>query len=67
MKKFRVCMTRDTAESTWIEVEAESREEAEREAYDEAYDNRNLKWEPDDWWGKPYCGDMDTCIEEVDS
>ena len=64
MPKFKVPMARDTTDFIYIEVEADSPEEAEERAYQEARTNWDLEWEPSDDAGKPYCTDIDD-IEEV--
>lgn len=46
-KVYEVIVTRDTTESTVIQVEAESPEEAEAEALSESYNGR-YTWEQDD-------------------
>lgn len=61
MKKYSVIMTRDCTESVEIKVLASDPEEAIEKAYDESLDN--TEWTPDDWAGKPYCGDPDGIME----
>lgn len=57
MNKYRIMMTRDTSDTAYIEVEANSIEEAEDLAYTIARYEDDVAWEPDDWCGKPYCPD----------
>lgn len=64
MPKFNVPMARETSDFIYIEVEADSPEEAEEKAYQEARTNWDLEWESSDDVGKPYCIDTDE-IEEV--
>lgn len=57
MNKYRIMMTRDTTDTAYIEVEADSVEEAEDLAYTIARYEDDVVWEPDSWCGKPYCPD----------
>lgn len=65
MPKFEVPMCRDAQESTWIEVEAESVDEALDAAYQLAkHENWEISWELDDYVGDVYCPDPDMIKEE---
>lgn len=48
MSKFKVIITRDITESTVIEVEADSPENAEEAALDTLLQQENTEWEIDD-------------------
>lgn len=65
-KRYRVIVTRDTTESTVVDVEASSPEEANTKALAEARDYPGrFDWTPDDGVaGDPYLGDPDG-VEEV--
>jgi hypothetical protein len=59
MTRYRVCVTRDTTESTYVEVEASNPEEADTKAFEHVYETlwigpTAMTWEPDDYVGSPY-------------
>lgn len=66
--KFNVTVTRDTTESTTVDVEADSAEEAEAKALDEANQDANaFDWVADDCsGGDPYIGDPGNAAEEAE-
>jgi hypothetical protein len=53
MPTFRVIITRDVTESTVVEIEAESEEQAETAAFDKLHAGTDTEWEIDEGsWNK---------------
>jgi hypothetical protein len=67
MPKFNVLVTRDTTESTVVDVEADDAEQAKENALHEArLSPENFDWTPDDCMGgEPYLADPDECAQQV--
>jgi hypothetical protein len=61
MNRYRLLYTRDCSDSAYIEVEADNIDDAHDKAYQIARYEDDVKWEPDDWCGKPYCPDPEAC------
>lgn len=62
MPTFRVIVTRDVTESTVVEVEADTEEQAEDAALDKLRDGMDAEWEVDDGsWNQasPYVTGID--------
>ena len=67
MPKFNVTVTRDTTESTVVDVEADDIEHAKALALAEAHDEPGkFTWVEDDCVaGEPYLADPDNCVEDA--
>ena len=53
MPRYSVIITRDVTESTIVQVEAETSEQAETAAFDKLHDSTDTEWELDEGsWNK---------------
>jgi len=68
LRAYNVCVTRDVTESTRVQVQAASPDDAERRALEIAREDNTLTWELDEGnFPRPYIPDPGNSAEEAET